>query len=91
MCARLDGGVITSYSIHYTKLYETITGEWVDNPSGAFTEPDMILTPDWATATAAPWTADITLQVIHDVFDQQGQPVPVAPRNVLKRIRNNFV
>jgi glutamine synthetase len=65
---------------------QTITGEWADNPSGAFTEPDMILTPDFSTASAAPWTADVTLQVIHDVFDQAGKPVPIAPRNVLKRI-----
>ncbi|MFD1883024.1 glutamine synthetase family protein [Paracoccus pacificus] len=65
---------------------QTITGEWADNPTGAFTEPDMVLTPDFSTASAAPWTADITLQVIHDVLDQQGRPVPVAPRNVLKRI-----
>ncbi len=65
---------------------QTITGEWADNPSGAFTEPDMILTPDFSTATAAPWTADWTMQVIHDVFDQQGNPIPIAPRNVLKRV-----
>ena len=65
---------------------QTITGEWADNPAGAFTEPDMILTPDFSTATAAPWTADWTLQVIHDAYDQQGNPVPIAPRNVLKRI-----
>ncbi|MDQ1899906.1 glutamine synthetase family protein [Paracoccus sp. WLY502] len=65
---------------------QTITGEWADNPQGAFTEPDMILTPDFSTATAAPWTADWTIQVIHDAYDQQGNPVPIAPRNVLKRI-----
>ena len=65
---------------------QTITGEWADNPSGAFTEPDMVLTPDYSTTTAAPWTADYTLQVIHDVYDQMGEPVPVAPRNVLKRV-----
>ncbi|WP_347266198.1 glutamine synthetase family protein [Paracoccus sp. (in: a-proteobacteria)] len=65
---------------------QTITGEWADNPSGAFTEPDMILTPDFSTATAAPWNADVTLQVIHDVTDQSGRPVPVAPRNVLKHV-----
>ena len=65
---------------------QTITGEWADNPAGAFTEPDMILTPDFTTATAAPWTADWTLQVIHDAYDQQGNPVPIAPRNVLKRV-----
>ncbi|WP_199260611.1 glutamine synthetase family protein [Paracoccus binzhouensis] len=65
---------------------QTITGDWADNPSGAFTEPDMILTPDFSTAAAAPWTADVTLQVIHDVSDQSGNPVPIAPRNVLKRV-----
>ncbi|MDO5657231.1 MAG: glutamine synthetase family protein [Paracoccus sp. (in: a-proteobacteria)] len=69
---------------------QTITGEWADNPSGAFTEPDMILTPDFSTATAAPWTADCTLQVIHDVHDQKGDPVPVAPRNVLKRVMSLY-
>ncbi|MBW6505543.1 MAG: glutamine synthetase family protein [Rhodobacteraceae bacterium] len=65
---------------------QTITGEWADNPTGSFTEPDMVLVPDFSTATAAPWTADVTLQVIHDVLDQNGVPVPIAPRNVLKRI-----
>ena len=65
---------------------QTITGDWADNPVGAFTEPDMILVPDYSTATAAPWTADITLQVIHDAVDQQGLPVPISPRNVLRRV-----
>ena len=65
---------------------QTITGEWADNPAGAFTEPDMVMRPDYTTATAAPWTADWTIQVIHDAMDQQGNPVPIAPRNVLKRI-----
>jgi len=65
---------------------QTITGDWADNPTGAFTEPDMILTPDFSTATAAPWTNDVTLQVIHDVSTQSGDPVPTAPRNVLKRV-----
>jgi glutamine synthetase len=64
---------------------QTITGDWVDDGSD-FTEPDMILTPDFDTATAAPWTADWTLQVIHDIHDREGRPVPVAPRNVLKRV-----
>jgi len=30
--------------------------------------------------------ADVTLQVIHDAQDQSGNPVPTAPRNVLRRI-----
>ncbi len=75
-----------NYFLPNSIFLQTITGEWADNPTGAFTEPDMILVPDFSTATAAPWTADITLQVIHDAEDQQGNPVPTAPRNVLKRI-----
>jgi glutamine synthetase len=67
--------------------FQTITGGWGEaaGPDG-FTEPDMILRPDYSTATAAPWTTDGTLQVIHDAFDQKGDPVGYAPRNVLKRV-----
>ena len=65
---------------------QTITGDWADVPDQAFTEPDMILRPDYSTTTAAPWTGDITLQVIHDALDPDGQPVPIAPRNVLRRV-----
>ncbi|UWQ22755.1 glutamine synthetase family protein [Jannaschia sp. W003] len=65
---------------------QTITGDWADDGDAAFTEPDMILRPDWAATRAAPWTADWTVQVIHDMFDQSGEPVPAAPRNVLKRV-----
>jgi glutamine synthetase len=42
--------------------------------------------PEYSTATAAPWTGDWTLQVIHDAFDKSGERVPYAPRNVLHRI-----
>jgi glutamine synthetase len=75
-----------SFFLPNSIFLQTITGEWAENPSGAFTEPDMVLVPDYSTAVAAPWTADVTIQVIHDVLDQQGVPVPVAPRNVLKRV-----
>ena len=74
------------YYLPNSIFLQTITGEWADNPFDAFTEPDMILEPDFSTATAAPWTADVTLQVIHDAKDQQGNLVPFAPRNVLRRI-----
>lgn len=65
---------------------QTITGDWADIEGMPFTEPDMVLTPDFSTATAAPWTADFTIQVIHDISDQEGNPIPFAPRNVLKRV-----
>jgi glutamine synthetase len=75
-----------TYFLPNSIFLQTITGEWADNPSGAFTEPDMILVPDFDTATAAPWTADVTLQIIHDAQDSDGVPVPTAPRNVLRRV-----
>jgi len=68
-------------------FYQTITGDWGDAAgSDGFIEKDMILRPDMSTATAAPWTADWTLQVIHDAFDRTGAPIPFSPRNVLRRV-----
>ncbi len=68
-------------------FFQTITGGWGEAAGDAgFTEPDMILTPDYETTTAAPWTGDWTVQVIHDSFEKSGEPVPFAPRNVLKRV-----
>ena len=68
-------------------FYQTITGGWAeDTDVVGYTEPDMVLKPDFETASAAPWTADWTMQVIHDAFDQDGAPIPFAPRNVLKRV-----
>ncbi|MGR3661660.1 MAG: glutamine synthetase family protein [Paracoccaceae bacterium] len=65
---------------------QTINGEWATPEGEQYTEPDMVLTPDYSTATAAPWTGDWTLQVIHDIGDQDGNPMPIAPRNVLRRV-----
>ena len=68
-------------------FFQTIAGGWGEAAGEAgFTEPDMVLVPDFETATAAPWTGDWTLQVIHDAYDNAGQPVPFAPRNVLKSV-----
>jgi glutamine synthetase len=65
---------------------QTITGDWAADAVETFTEPDMVLTPDFSTASAAPWTADMTLQIIHDVTNKDGTPVASAPRNVLRRV-----
>ncbi|MEM1273434.1 MAG: glutamine synthetase family protein [Pseudomonadota bacterium] len=67
-------------------FFQTITGDWAEIDGDDYTEPDLILTPDWDTATPAPWTADWTLQVVHNIDDQAGNPVPIAPRNVLKHV-----
>ena len=76
----------THFYLPNSIFQQTITGDWADDGDAAFTEPDMILRPDFSTTRAAPWTADWTVQVIHDMFDQTGELVPVAPRNVLKRV-----
>ncbi|KIC16728.1 glutamine synthetase family protein [Leisingera sp. ANG-DT] len=68
-------------------FYQTITGDWADAADeDGWIEKDMTLRPDMSTATAAPWTGDWTLQVIHDAFDRHDQPIPYSPRNVLKRV-----
>ena len=68
-------------------FYQTITGDWGEAAGDdGFIEKDMILRPDMTTATAAPWTGDWTLQVIHDAYDRDGNVVPYSPRNVLKRV-----
>ncbi|MCC0079941.1 MAG: glutamine synthetase [Rhodobacter sp.] len=78
----------THFYLPTSIFLQTITGEWADAPGGAdeYKEPDMTLVPDFSTATAAPWTADITLQIIHDAMTQAGTRVPTAPRNVLRRV-----
>ena len=68
-------------------FYQTITGDWGEAAGEeGFIERDMILRPDMSTASAAPWTGDWTLQVIHDAYDRDGDPIEFAPRNVLKRV-----
>ncbi|MGB2004539.1 MAG: glutamine synthetase family protein, partial [Paracoccaceae bacterium] len=68
-------------------FYQTITGGWGEAAGdGGFIERDMLLKPDYSTATAAPWTGDFTLQVIHDAYDRKDEPILFSPRNVLKRV-----
>lgn len=67
--------------------YQTITGDWAEwRGSSWVTEPDHVMTPDFATARAAPWADDVTIQIIHDVHDRDGNPAFLSPRNVLKRV-----
>jgi len=69
-------------------FYQTITGEYIDleDMPDQWTESDLVLVPDFEAATAVPWSADVTLQVVHDVQNQDGSPHAMAPRNVLKRV-----
>ncbi len=69
-------------------FYQTITGDYVnlEGIENQWVEADVVLRPDMATASAVPWAADITLQVINDLETRAGKPLDVAPRNVLKRV-----
>ena len=77
----------SSFHLPDSIYFQTITGDWSEEAAiNGFVERDMVLRPDLGTATAAPWTADWTLQVIHDAYDRDGAPIPFSPRNVLKRV-----
>jgi len=73
-------------------FFQTITGEYADlaDMEDQWTESDVVLEPDFSSATAVPWSGDVTMQVIHDVHYQDGAPVPLAPRNVLKHVVNEY-
>ena len=78
---------LTQFHLPESIFFQTLTGGWGEAAGDAgFTEPDMILKPDYSTASAAPWAADGTLQVIHDAYDSKGEPIQFSPRNVLKRV-----
>ncbi len=68
-------------------FFQTITGGWGEAAGDeGFIERDMVLKPDMTSVTAAPWTGDWTLQVIHDAYDRDGVAIPFSPRNVLRRV-----
>jgi len=73
-------------------FFQTITGEYVDltDMDDQWMESDVVLTPDFSSATAVPWSGDVTMQVIHDVHHQDGSPVALSPRNVLKHVMNEY-
>ena len=72
-------------------FYQTISGDYVDLPIvDQWTENDMVLTPDLSTAVSSPWADDVTVQVICDVNDLNGNPIDIVPRNVLKKVINLY-
>ena len=68
-------------------FYQTISGEYVDMEiENQWLERDIVLRPDMRTASAVPWADDATMQVICDMETLDGEPLPIAPRNVLQRV-----
>ncbi len=68
-------------------FYQTIDGAYVDlNDEDQWTESDIVLKPAFGSAVASPWAPDVTIQVVHDCVDIRGNPISLAPRNVLQRV-----
>lgn len=70
-------------------FHQTITGDYVgfeDDGQALYAESDLMMVPDLDTIRPAPWASSPTAQVIHDATWQTGEPVEIAPRNVLKRV-----
>ncbi|RMF38810.1 MAG: glutamine synthetase [Alphaproteobacteria bacterium] len=68
-------------------FFATINGGYADeNNPIIHTDPDLTLVPDLSTARAVPWATGISLQIIHDIVDRDGDRFPLAPRQVLRRV-----
>ncbi len=72
-------------------FYQTISGTDVEmDIDNQWAEGDLVLRPDMSTAIAVPWAKEPTLQIIHDLYSQDGVPVSFAPRQVLKNVVRVF-
>ena len=69
---------------------QTVTGDYVDEPVISPTDRDMIAEPDLNTLRTVPWATDPTACVIHDCGLQDGTPVELAPRQVLRRVLDMY-
>lgn len=68
-------------------FYQTVTGNYVDvEIKDQWTESDMVLQPDLSTACAVPWVDEVTVQIINDLETREGEPIALAPRNVLRKV-----
>lgn len=65
---------------------QTVTGDMIDSEVMDDTEPDIILHPDMSTMRLVPWYQEPTGQVICDATRRSGDPVNVAPRQVLSHV-----
>ncbi|SNY90183.1 glutamine synthetase [Cohaesibacter sp. ES.047] len=73
-------------------FFQTITGNYIEmeDRQDFMMERDIQLVPDLSTLRAVPWANDPTMQVIHDLYDLDGNLVELAPRNVLRRVMGGF-
>jgi len=71
----------------------TISGDYPDDVHG-FVYPeddgDLRLVADLSTLTVVPWESDPTAQVLCDLVYQDGRVAEFTPRNVLKRVVDEY-
>jgi len=68
---------------------QTVTGEYPEDDEDKITGPqdvDVVLQPDPDTICVVPWYAKPSAQVIADPFYNDGRPVEIASRHVLRRV-----
>ncbi len=69
---------------------QLVTGDVSDSKVILDTEPDIFLEPDPTTLRLVPWYDDPTAQVICNAMYNNGKPVDIAPRHVLRRIMDLY-
>ncbi len=69
-------------------LVQTVTGDYTAQHFELVgpIDGDMKLEPDARTKRLVPWVEEPTGQIIHDCYQRDGTPHPLATRNVLKRV-----
>jgi len=68
---------------------QTISGDYPpedDTFRHDATDSDLYFRADFSTLAVVPWETDPTAQLIHDAYSRDGEPVEIAPRQVLKKV-----
>ncbi|MBF0307473.1 MAG: glutamine synthetase [Alphaproteobacteria bacterium] len=65
---------------------QTVTGEYPEEDVTSEANGDIYLRPDPSTLRLVPWYDEPTAQVISDCYYNDGSPVEISPRHVLRRV-----
>jgi glutamine synthetase len=82
----LDGGALR---LPEAIFIQSVTGEYPPDEEDRLTDPaiiDITLKADAGTVRLVPWAREPTAQIIHDCHYKSGEPVPMAPRQVLQKV-----
>lgn len=65
---------------------QDVTGSYIEEKDLDQRRSDIFLAPQADTIRMVPWYKEPTAQIINDAYYQDGSPVDIAPRMVLKKI-----